>query len=68
MFKHNKVLVFRLMISSAGILSTAVGGPVQVDSDMDSSHPVNSKQNSRDLRASTLTVHITVILVAGKSR
>ena len=56
------------MISSAGILSTAVGGPVQVDSDMDSSHPVNSKQNSRDLRASTLTVHITVILVAGKSR
>ena len=47
----------RLMISSMGVLSTAGGGPVQVDSDMNSSHTFNiSNVNSSNLTAATLTV------------
>ena len=46
-----------LMISSMGVLSTAGGGPVEVDSDMNSSHTFNiSNVNSSNLTAATLTV------------
>ena len=45
-----------LMISSMGVLSTAGGGSVQVDSDMNSSHTFNiSNVNSSYLKCSTLT-------------
>ena len=45
-----------LAISAAGVLSGS-GGPVEVDSDMNSSHTFNiSNVNSSNLRAATLTV------------
>ena len=44
-----------LMISSMGVLSTAGDGPVQVDSDMNSSHTFNiSNVNSSNLIAATI--------------
>ena len=43
-----------LLVSAAGVLSTA-GGPTEVDSDMNSSHTFNiSNVNSSYLRCSTL--------------
>ena len=53
-----------------GVLSTAGGGAVQVDSDMNSSHTFNiSKLNSSYIRCSTLTcTDVTVILVDGKTK
>ena len=50
------VLGAGLAISSAGVLSGS-GGPVEVDSDMNSSHTFNiSNVNSSNLTAATLTV------------
>ena len=50
------VLGAGLAISAAGVLSGS-GGPVEVDSDMNSSHTFNiSNVNSSNLTAATLTV------------
>ena len=46
-----------LMINSMGVLSNAGGGPVQLDSDMSSSHAFNiSNINSSYLKCSTLAL------------
>ena len=59
-----------LMISSMGVLSATGGGPVQVDSDMNSSHTFNiSCVNSSFLTCSTLNcTNYSVLLADGKTK
>ena len=58
------------MISSYGVLSTAGGGPVEVDSDMNSSHTFNiSNVNSSYLKCNTLTcIYIYIIVILPDDR